>query len=211
MTCGAAKRVGVPVDVSCGDASPYPALCVCWDLHLCSLFTVQLWLLCSRTRPWGHHRRRIRLHSRPLTPSPHPRIVKWCPARWVCASIPLCMLLLIPTPLPCIGFIWQWEWCMIVNVCVLLCSGLGRAASDTVRAIHRQNTLNAELSVEARTDTITLYHWGQDVIFEHCDAVMTSLLDWLYLNSSRIIKYGGCAAEFFCLNTEWCRQYCNDF
>jgi len=143
MTRGAAKRVGVPVDVSCEDPPPPNPLCL---LGVASLFTVQLWLLCSRTRPWGHHRRRIRLHSRPLTPSPHPPIVKWCPARWVCASIPLCLLLLTPTPTPhglylTLGMMHACESvCVCVCLCVyLLCSGLGRAASHCV--VRRTNKI----------------------------------------------------------------------
>ena len=200
MTRGAAKRVGVPVDVSCEEPpSPHPALCVCWELHLCSLFTVQLWLLCSRTRPWGHHRRRIRLHSRPLTPSPHPRIVKWCPARWVCASIPLCLLLLTPTP-TLHGLylaLGMMHVCESVCVCVFM-FGVGWGCVTLCRATHEQDIMNIHPGIGGSEDTVPVYRRRESLIFEHCAAVMLSVRDWLYLHRSESFQFWDLCCRSLC-------------
>ena len=66
--------------------------------------------------------------------------------------------------------------CECVLCCVVLCSGLGRAASDC-RATHQHANVNIELSVKVRNNTVTVHHSGENVIFEHYAAVMPSVRD----------------------------------
>jgi hypothetical protein len=85
------------------------------------------------------------------------------------------------------GFIWHWECCMLVKVCVFVCVcyawgwvGLRRAVScDAWTRYYEHRGIGG-----SEEDTVCLYRRRECLIFEHCAAVMLSVRDWLYLSWS---------------------------
>ena len=115
-------------------------------------------------------------------------------------------------------FIWHWEWCMLVKVCVCVCVCVCLCACYARGWVALRHTVLCDAwtryyehpGIGGSEDTVPVYRRRENLIFEHCAAIMLPVRDWLYLSwrEKGIFDWALCcsravSARLTVLHLEW--------